>query len=79
MMRKSPRLKNKRSPKETVKKSIKWEVSQHSGGAPDSEQYMSDVQQTVQCLTGQTEKRGSQPGTLGAVALDCPVTVGCNG
>jgi ribosomal protein S21 len=33
----SPRLKNKRSPKETVKKSMKRAVSQRSGGAPDSE------------------------------------------
>jgi hypothetical protein len=36
-MRRSPRLKRKRSPKETTKKSVKWAVSQRIGGAPDNE------------------------------------------
>jgi hypothetical protein len=46
-MRRSLRLKNKRSPKETMNKSMKWVVSQRSGGTPDSEYYMSDVHRTI--------------------------------
>jgi hypothetical protein len=40
-MHRSLGLKNKRNPKEIVKKSIKWVVGQRSGSAPDSVQYMS--------------------------------------
>jgi hypothetical protein len=43
---------------------MKWAVSQHSGGAPDSEQYMSDVHWAVWA-------ESSQLGTLEVVAPDC--------
>jgi hypothetical protein len=46
-MRRSPKLKNKISLKETVKKSMKWAVSQRYGGAPNSEKYLSGMHQTV--------------------------------
>jgi hypothetical protein len=46
----SPRLKNKISPKELAKKSKKLEVSQRTGGAPDSEQ--SHVQCAPDFLVG---------------------------
>jgi hypothetical protein len=45
-------------------------ISQRSGGAPDSEQYLFGVHWTVQCApdypvgTKQSKQRGPQPGTL---------------
>jgi hypothetical protein len=44
---------------------MKWAVSQRTGGAPDSEQYLSDVLQTVQWDIGQSAQRGLQLGALG--------------
>jgi hypothetical protein len=50
----SPRLKNKRSPKESAKKSKRRAVSQRTGGAPDNEQ------SHVRWDTGQSAQRGPQ-------------------
>jgi hypothetical protein len=41
-----------------MKRSMKWTVSQRSGGASDSEQYQSGVHQTV-------STKGPQPGLSG--------------
>jgi hypothetical protein len=47
-MHKSPRLKNKRNPKELAKKpGLEDGYQPAPGGAPDSEQYMSGAHQTV--------------------------------
>jgi hypothetical protein len=54
----------KRSPKDTVKKSTNWAISQHFGGAPDSEQYLSGVHQTVRWDIEQSAQRGPQLGAL---------------
>ena len=55
----------KRSPKETMKKYMKCAVSQRSSGAPDSEQYLSDVHRIVRCGTGQPAQRARNQGLLG--------------
>jgi hypothetical protein len=36
---------------------MKGAVSQRSGGAPDSEQYLSGVHRTIRCDTGQSTQR----------------------
>jgi hypothetical protein len=57
-MRRSPILKRKKSPKETTNKIMKWAVSQRTGGAPDSEQYMFGEHRTVRWDTGQSAQTG---------------------
>jgi hypothetical protein len=48
-----------------MKKYMKWAVSQRSSGAPDSEQYLSDVHPIVRCGTGQPAQRARNQGLLG--------------
>jgi hypothetical protein len=74
-MHRSPILKNKRSPKKSVKKSKKWAVSQRR---VEHRTLMSGVHRTVRCGTGQSAQRGRSRRSL-AVAPDCPVCTGLSG
>jgi hypothetical protein len=48
-----------------VKKSKQRAAGQRSGGAPDSEQYMSDVQQTVSWVPDNLSREARNQGLLG--------------
>jgi hypothetical protein len=51
-------------------------VSQRSGGAADSGQYISGVHRTVRCETRQSEQRACNQGLSGSVAPDSMVPSG---
>jgi hypothetical protein len=63
-------------PKESTKKSMKREVSQRTSGAPDSEQYLSGVHQTVRWDPRIVCTERPTTGHPRAVAPDCPVCTG---
>jgi hypothetical protein len=56
---------SKQKKQKTAKKSMKWAVSQRSGGTPDSEQYLCGMHQTVWCDTGQSAQRAHNQGLSG--------------
>jgi hypothetical protein len=58
---------------------MKWAVSQHSGGTPDSEQYLSGVHRTIRCVADSLSREARSKGLSGAVAPNCPVCTGLSG
>jgi hypothetical protein len=55
---------------------MKWAVSQRPGGAPDSEQCLSGVHQTVRWDTQTVCAEGPIDSRPQATAPDCPVCIG---
>jgi hypothetical protein len=73
-MRRSPRLKNKRN----LRKQRKNPRGQ-SASTLVVHRIVNSTYSTIPCVTGQSEQRGPQPGTLGAISPDCPVCTGMSG
>jgi hypothetical protein len=58
-MHRSPRLKNKKSPKGISEETLEEGCQPAPGGAPDSEQYLSGAPRTVRCAPNSEVTIGS--------------------